>query len=190
MGAWCEVDVAVVDASDRRRADDQFPGVGIVAAIRVHRRHDQTRVVVVTGVMFDDAVRARMREAGADYYFHRSCVQGADQLCAAVLTPSEDDRVPPPAEAEVLHRLGVTSMARINAGIEAARAEGFVDTDPVLARRGRDRTRRRQRFNERARLSPMTRDGRRPDRTQDTPSMPQIQRFLDWATRMREPGTR
>ena len=188
MGTWKGVDIAVIDASDQRRSDDQFPGVGIVQAIRVHRSPEQTRIVVLTGVMFDDAVRRRMREAGADYYFHRSALPDAASLWGAVLEPTAADLVPPPADPEALHRLGVTDRTQVNAAVRAGADEGFLNSDPVLAQRGRDRNRRRERFNQAVRLTPVTAQGLTPDRHQDSPSLPQIERFVRWATRVRFRG--
>jgi hypothetical protein len=44
-------------------------------------------------------------------------------------------------------------------------------------------TRKRWDFNEAARLTPTNRDGSMPDREQDSPGTPQIDRFWEWATR-------
>lgn len=186
MGTWTGVDVAMIDAADHRRLDDQFPGVGIVQALRLHRSPEQTRVVILTGIMFDDAVRRRMREANADFYFHRSELLDAASVWAAVLDQNAQHRVPRPHRDEALHRLGVTDGSRVNDGVQSAGREGFLGGDPLLARRGRDRTRRRERFNAEARLNPVTADGLIPDRHQVTPSLPQIERFLHWATRVRD----
>jgi DNA-binding NarL/FixJ family response regulator len=84
---WDVVDVAIVDACDERRSDDQFPGVSVVEGIRARRSRDETRVIVRTGQFFDDAVRRRMREADADYFFHRSELQDVSALRAVVLHP-------------------------------------------------------------------------------------------------------
>src|SRR5579863_4039081 len=73
---WDAIDVALVDAADERQKVDQFPGVSVVEAIRGHGG-DQTAVIVVTGHFFDDAVRRRMREAGADYFYNRVEVHDA-----------------------------------------------------------------------------------------------------------------
>lgn len=183
---WDGVDVAVVDASDRRRETDQFPGVGVVQAIRHRRDPTQTMILVLTGIMFDDAVRRRMREAGADYYVHRSAVMDAAQLCDAVMAPAGSGLVPEPCDAEALHRMGVTAVTDVNEAVRAATEEGLLGGDTALARRGRSRSQRRARFAERANLEARNADGRIPDREQETPGLPQIDRFLRWATRIRD----
>jgi hypothetical protein len=38
-------------------------------------------------------------------------------------------------------------------------------------------------FNRVARLNPVNADGTIPDRDQDEPSLPQIERFLEWASK-------
>ena len=50
---WEGIDVALVDASDHRRVDDQFPGVAVVQNIRRCEEGARVRIIVVTGVMFD-----------------------------------------------------------------------------------------------------------------------------------------
>ena len=82
------------------------------------------------------------------------------------------------------HTHAQSSTAR-DAAIDAARELGLAGGDPSLARRGRQRTNRRSEFNRRAQLTPTTTGGRPPDRPQDVPSLPQIDRFLRWATTIR-----
>jgi hypothetical protein len=58
-------------------------------------------VIVVTGHFFDDAVRRRMREARADFFYHRSEMAEAGALRAAVLRPDRARRaVPAPRDPE------------------------------------------------------------------------------------------
>ncbi len=183
--AWDGVDVVLVDASDRRRLDDHFPGVQVVQRVRESRTPEQTRVIVLTGVMFDDAIRRRMREAGADFYYHRSELLEAAVLCRVVLRP--EAAIPEPADPEHLFRLGIGSATRVNEALQAARDEGLLTGQGGAGGRGRDRSRRRERFARRAGLHVVTADGRPPDREQPAPSLPQIDRFLRWATRLRDP---
>src|SRR5262249_12143000 len=68
---WSHVDVALGDAADPRAELDQFPGVGVVERMRREAGRRLT-IVVVTGHFFDDAIRRRMWEAGADFFYHRS----------------------------------------------------------------------------------------------------------------------
>lgn len=180
------VDVALVDASDRRRLDDHFPGVLVVERIRAERTPEQTRVIVLTGVMFDDAIRRRMREAGADFYYHRSELLDAAVLQRVVLHPDEERSVPDPVDPEHLFRLGIGDSTRVNEAVAAARDEGLMSGQLTVGSRGRERSRRRERFAQRAGLHVVTADGRPPDREQPAPSLPQIDRFLRWATRLRD----
>jgi DNA-binding NarL/FixJ family response regulator len=183
-GEWDGIDVAVVDAADERRRGDQFPGVAVVEAIRRYRSPDETMVVVITGHFFDDAVRRRMREAQADYFYHRSELADAGSLVSAVLQPDGGHHhVPDETDHEALHRLGITNATRVN---QAVRYAGEVGGATGLlrgrtSRRAADRL--RAAFNTAARLQPVNQDGAPPERAQDHPSLPQIQRFLDWATK-------
>jgi CheY-like chemotaxis protein len=186
---WDRVDVAIVDACDERQPEDHFPGVAVVQGIRRRRTSEQTRVVIRTGQFFDDAVRRRMGEARADYFFHRSELQDAADLRDVVLCPERFRRgVPGVADPEVLIRLGVSKESRVNAAVDDARASGLVAAARNPGQRGRTRTRQRQQFNRVARLSAMNSDGTVPDRNQPDPSLPQIRRFLDWATRDKNGG--
>ena len=85
--SWRDVDVVIVDATDARRGDDQPAGVAVVKHVR-HMAGSPTPVIIaITGHFFDDAVRRRMREADADFFYHRSEVQDSATLYAAVLCP-------------------------------------------------------------------------------------------------------
>ncbi len=181
---WDLVDVVIVDAADERRDDDQFPGVGVVEAIRAGGGNDVT-VVVITGHFFDDAIRRRMREAGADFFYNRIEVQDSAVLYQAVLEPDELRRgVPAESDPETLFRLGVTPGTRVNAGVQRARELRWQDQlSGGAIRRARDRMRLRRSLGDEARLTAVNSDGRQPDRPQTVPSLSQIQRFLEWATR-------
>jgi len=183
---WALVDVALVDASDHRRPDDQYPGVDLVRRIRAESGA-RVRVIVVTGVVFDEAVRHRMREAGADLYYHRTELVDGRDLCSAVLGRRDPALRPKVVASEEAARAGVTDASRVNRGIEAARDLGLTSgrTNGGV-HRGRAQLRRRAAFNERARLVVTNADGTTPDRVQEAPSMPQIARFLDWATQIPE----
>lgn len=181
---WSGVDVAVVDASDHRCHHDHFPGVAVAQAIKADRASRCT-VVVITGVLFDDAVRRRMREAGADFYYHRSELADAAMLVEIVLARCDRQPVPEPSDPEALFRLGITHRTRVNDAVAVAQAMGLTSGDAGLVQRGRERTQRRVAFNQQARLSPVTASGQPPDRPQDAPSLPQIDRFLRWATALR-----
>jgi CheY-like chemotaxis protein len=181
---WHEVDVAVVDACDERRVDDHFPGVAVVDQIRRHQGAAWTTVVVRTGHFFDDAVRRRMGEARADYFFHRSELQDVADLRDVVLHPERFRcGVPEVADPATLLGLGVNRNTRVNEAVTVAVQSGLGSEATLRTPRSRTRTRRRREFNQVARLAPMNSDGTVPDRNQSEPSMPQIARFLEWATR-------
>jgi CheY-like chemotaxis protein len=185
---WDGVDVVVVDAADERNPTDHFPGVAVVEEVRRRRPRGQTRIVVVTGHFFDDAVRRRMREARADFYYHRSEVGDAASLRDAVLRPEAHRRVPEPADPVDLFNQGVTDETRVNRAVTYAAQH---ELEAAMARQDRPRRsweRLRREFNREARLSPATTDGRLPDRRQELPSRPQIVRFLQWATRVKRAG--
>jgi CheY-like chemotaxis protein len=181
---WRTVDVAIVDAGDIRRQDDQFPGVGVVRQARRHGR-DGMVVMVVTGHFLDDALRWRMREAGADYFHHRSEVQDADSLYQAVVHPVADRRgVPDILDPEAAFRVGVVRGTRVNAGLDFALEHDLVhrregDRSP----RSRQWARWRREFNQITRLHTVNADGTAPDRDQTAPSYDQIGRLYRWATR-------
>ncbi len=187
LPTWGDLDVVLVDAADPRRADDHFPGVEVVRQVRRRDPDGTTTVVVVTGHFFDDAVRRRMREARADLFFHRTEVQDADRLVEIVLDPARwRQGVPDPVDPELLLRLGVSSDTRVNDAVRHVRDADWGAAPPPP--RSRAWVHLREQFNRVARLTPITSDGRPPDRRQDTPSLPQIERFLQWATR--SDGTR
>lgn len=186
---WRTIDVALVDAADDRAPGDQFPGVSVVEVIRRHAGRSRPTIVVVTGHFFDDAVRRRMREAQADFFYHRSELGDVRVLRQVVLRPEAHRRVPSPDDAEDEHRQGVTDATRVNRAVAFAQErdlERSLSDRPVPRSRAWGRLRRE--FNREARLNPVTADGRQPDRQQDLPSLPQIARFLAWATKVKTRG--
>lgn len=180
---WKGIDVAVVDACDERQLHDHFPGVAVVARIRTFRTPGETLVIVRTGQFFDDAVRRRMGEARADFFFHRSELQDAAALRDVVLHPERfRPGVPDVDDPAGLLRLGVGRTTRVNQAVIEASAQGLFGSAETSYGR-RLRSRRREEFNTVARLTPMNADGTMPNRNQSVPSRPQIDRFLEWATR-------
>jgi CheY-like chemotaxis protein len=185
---WEAADVVLVDAADPDRPEDHFPGVSVVDHIRRRRSSQETIVIVITGHFFDDAVRRRMREAGADFFYHRLDLRKKQQLYEAVLHPERARAgVPAPGDPEALFRLGITESTHVNKAVGYANASGL---RPAIADRAGQRSRlwhrRRQAFNEIARLHTINGDGTLPDRQQAEPSLPQIERFLNWAARVKD----
>ncbi len=181
---WNGVDVAVVDAGVIRRLDDHFPGVGVVRRIR-ECRGDTILVVVVTGHYFDDALKWRMREAGADFFYHRADVQEPQALFHAVAHPERArGGVPGIQDPAVAYSLGVGRNTRLNAALDFASEHGLVSgSERHDSPRSRKWIRLRTEFNNVARLHPINADGTIPDRDQSTPSYDQIGRLYRWATR-------
>jgi CheY-like chemotaxis protein len=108
---WFGVDVAVVDASDQRRARDQFPGVAVVRSIRKHGRG--VTVVVLTGQYLHPGLRHRMWDAGADFFYPRDEGMTADELISVVLRPSAHRRLAS-VVGSLPNELGVTRATRVN----------------------------------------------------------------------------
>lgn len=183
---WEGVDVALVDAADERQGYDQFPGVQVVERIRAQRDPSQTLVIVVTGHFFDDAVRRRMREARADLLYHRSQISQRERLWELVLHPERGRAsVPEPLDQESLWRLGITPDSSVNDAVRAA--HDLELAHGAAGGRSRARTRLRDTFNRRAGLTTVNADGTQPERLQEAPSFPQIDRFVNWATRSKLP---
>jgi DNA-binding NarL/FixJ family response regulator len=185
---WDTIDIAIVDAADSRRDDDHFPGVGVVDHIRRRRSREETMIIVLTGHFFDDAVRRRMREAQADFFYHRSELQESADLYQAVLHPDQArSGVPDSVDPEAEFRLGVVPSSRTNDAVRFSRTHNLEDR---LLRREGDRSRSWSRlrgsFNDEAHLNPVNADGTPPERRQHDPSLTQIERFLSWATRVKD----
>ncbi len=183
---WRDADVALIDAADDRIDGDQFPGVAVVERIRALRSPAETRVVVITGHFFDDAVRRRMREARADFFYHRAEVSDAQLLRQAVQRPRGSRQVPGWHDAQAQFPLGISNSSRVNRGVAYSLEHGDGRPQSQLPQpQSRAWMRWRRDFNRQARLTPATRDGRGPDRHQEVPSLPQIARFLEWATKIK-----
>ena len=186
-GAWTGVDVAIVDGTDIRRADDQFPGVGVVRHIRALSA--DTLILVVTGFYFEDALRWRMKEAGAHFFYHRTELAEDSALLRAVIHPEQTRRgVPDITDSGGALLQGVGRGVHLNAAVDFAtnhNLAAYVDQRPDP--RSRRWLRLRSDFTEAARAVPINADGTPPDRTQDTVSWDQIGRIHRWATRVANP---
>jgi CheY-like chemotaxis protein len=183
---WSDIDVVLVDAADERNHGDQFPGVSVAEHVRRSRSPEQTIIIVLTGHYFHPALRRRMREARADFFYHRSELKSVDALYRAVLHPDEARTVPPFGDLDALLRIGVTDATQVNSALRYAERVSLSETLSRSRSRSRAWFQQRKKFNEIARLSPVNRDGLPPDREQREPSLTQIERFLRWATRIGE----
>src|SRR6266571_3885562 len=92
--------------------------VVIVEQIRRRSPAGDTTVAVFTEHFFDDALRRRVREAGADFFWDRCHLRDARTLVAAVLDPRKPPGVPRELDPENLFRLGVTEVTRVNRAVE------------------------------------------------------------------------
>jgi DNA-binding NarL/FixJ family response regulator len=86
-GNWDDVDVVIVDVAQEPRLDDRGAGVAVVEHVRRQAGPTHPVIIVVSGHFFDDGLRRRMREAAADFIYHRSEVQDTGALYSAVLHP-------------------------------------------------------------------------------------------------------
>ncbi|MEU8104894.1 hypothetical protein AB0C18_14350 [Nonomuraea muscovyensis] len=177
---WQQIDVALVDAADERREDDHFPGVAVVEAIRASG--SRATVIVLTGHFFDGAIRRRMKEAKAAYLYHRSELLDAAVLLETVRDPRR--AVPDPIDPEEEIRHGLSRYSHVNRAVLHALERTCKPPSPSGGNPARAWERLRRDFNREAELIAMTPDGRLPDRRQELPSLPQISRLLQWATRV------
>ena len=81
---WDDVDVLLVDAHNSGAEFDRFQGVRVVEKVRGERPKGDLRIVVLTGHAFNDLLRIRMAEAGADVLFPHDAVRSPDDLMAVV----------------------------------------------------------------------------------------------------------
>ncbi|WP_426574928.1 hypothetical protein [Aquihabitans sp. McL0605] len=178
------VAAAVVEAVDPTSDGDQVAGARIVQHLR-HSTTDPVRIVVTCSVLQDDAVRRRMYEVGVDRYLHRGWARNRGDLRRAVLEPFAPElAVPAPVDLGAMHRLGIDVGSRVNGGVQATLAEGLVHDYAWVGPQGRDRFARRVRFNDAARLRPVTVEGLTSEHGEIVPSLRQVQRFFSWAARV------
>jgi len=188
-GPWDRIDTVLLDAADESRADDQFPGVGVVTHVRAIAPPSVV-VVVLTGHFLNDGLRRRMREVGADFFYARTSVSDGATLAAVVCNPDEARRVPPPQDPAALAALGITATSRIDDLVTAAEHEGLLGalgTGPgsTPGHRSRWWTSARRRLASAGRVRAVNRDGTAPQRDQDVPSLQQLRRIYEWATKVR-----
>jgi DNA-binding NarL/FixJ family response regulator len=186
---WEDVDVAIVDAWDETEAFDRFPGVRVVQTIRARRSPAETLIIVVSGHVFDDMLRLRLAEAGADFFYGHGEVRDVDTLAGAILRPNDARRVTPSGR-ERLAEVGLTPGSHPNAaldhitqaGLTAAFEPGRSQKELPVSRRGIITARRR--MGELARLAPPRAAG--PARRRTAPEWRAIVRFVNWARGMEE----
>lgn len=105
---WSAPDVVIIDAHEDNEEFDRFVGVGVVQHIRRLVGAERPRIVVITGHVFNDLLRLRMAEAGADFFYAHTDVRTADDLRRVALRlPGDETDVPD-------GRLAATGSPRIN----------------------------------------------------------------------------
>lgn len=185
---WDGIDVVIVDAADDRKADDQFPGVAVVERIRSSPLNRQPNVIVVTGYAVHDGLRVRMREAGADWFLHRTNIDA--DIVRAVQTPRSDfNGVPDPVDRGQLEEMGWNSRSKINDAIRWAIETNQINGLRPSTRRALQAARRT--FTELTKVDPRNNNGTSPQRRyrgrpvrQDAVSAAQANRLLRWATKI------
>jgi len=179
-GTWHGVDIVLVRVEDQHVGIDRLSGIPVMERIRRSPTSSRVTVIAVTAHIHSDAVRRRVREAGADCLYARDELGVDGGLLAAVRARRP---VPPPRDPEAMYRLGITQRTRVNRAVSYALCQGLFELLTVRADPGRRALIRiRREFNAEARLTAVTSDGRLPDRQQELPSVRQIARFLSWAT--------
>ncbi len=149
---WESCDVALVDAWDEQERFDRFPGVGVVEHIRARRRPEETTVVVLSGHVFDDVLRLRMAEAGADYFCGTNEICDLDDLVELISRPSERHRSAP-GDPGRLAELGLTESSRPNAALRDITERGLEGVFEAEGRPGEPGLSRRKTITLRRRLA-------------------------------------
>ncbi len=194
MPDWPDVDVLIVDAADDRDQVDHFPGARLVQRLRGLPQGRDLTVIVITGHFLDDALRLRMREARADFFYSRLDLRSEDALVRAVLKPDAARRVPAARDPETLRQLGITprsSLSRLIEHAEEADLSAVLSEDRsaenLPSSRSRWWTRLRHDAAAAGGIGVVNVDGTLPRRDQATPSLAQIRRVYSWATRIKDP---
>jgi DNA-binding NarL/FixJ family response regulator len=173
---WDDVDVLLVDAHDPTAGFDQFAGVRVVERVRRERSPAETRIVVLSGHAFNDLLRIRMAEAGADALYPHAEVQTVEALLGVIhgTTPTGE------AGSEAARRrVGLAADARLNDAVSWAEDHLGAEALNAQPQKNLEVTRRRL-ITARSRIAGMvgmapSADGRR------TPEWKEIVRFLQRA---------
>ncbi len=191
---WCGVDVIVVDAADESRDGDQFPGVEVVCHVRTRACDTRPIVIVLTGHFLDDALRRRMWEADADFFYSRTEVASGDALRAVVLDPDQARLVPKVVDPSELLALGIVDSSNINSFVRYVEKHGLSTVLSADARmkqgphtsRSRWWSQLRRSLSGVGRIRAVNVDGAPPPGT-TLPSITQIRRLYQWASKTKTP---
>jgi CheY-like chemotaxis protein len=137
---WDDVDVVLVDAHDPHAEFDHFAGVDVAA--RARAASSSIRIVVLSGHAFNDVLRLRMAEAGADEFHAHRDVDTADELVRIVTTPQAIGPGPAETTGAARARLGMAPTGSVNDGVRwAGEHLGAAAVDPSAAASGLSRRR-------------------------------------------------
>ena len=81
---WSAIDVVLADAHDDDAGFDKFIGVRVVAHVRSLTGRERPQILVITGHLYNDLLRLRMAEAGADFLYSHAEVRTAEALIHAI----------------------------------------------------------------------------------------------------------
>lgn len=192
---WTGVDVLLIDPADERNTRDQFPGVEVIRRLRAASLEAQPVVVALTGHPRDQALLRRMWEAGADYLYSRAEIATAGRLSAVVLAPEECARLASPRPDPRLAGLGIGPETRVNDFVAAVHDAGLdAVLGPDVRMKNAPRPARSRWWHQvradlarAGQLRAVNADGTSPRRDQRTPSIAQLRRCYEWATRIKPP---
>ena len=189
---WTDVDVVLLDAADEGRAGDHFPGVGVVRHIRSNAGDSVPTVVVVTGHFFDDGLRHRMAEVGADFFFLRPEIRSSEKLIDIVLNPKRYRRgVPEVSDKVGVGLLGITGGSVIEGFVGYVEANELEATLNGVDRAGASQSRRsllrhRKGLAKASGIETLNiSTGFPPGEFQKSPSMRQVRKIWAWAARVK-----
>ena len=155
------------DDNNRYRDSDHFPGVAVV--VHAREAHPDLLIIVVTGRFFEDGLRRRMKEAGADFFYFRDHLRAPEQLHRAILEPERCRAgVPDVQDPDALAALGIDDRSLVN------RLIAYLDARGGLAATGRGRT--RSRTDDRTRAAATNAGIRAVNKTTGEPSYSRTQR--------------
>jgi DNA-binding NarL/FixJ family response regulator len=86
---WSNIDVVLADAHDDDAGFDKFIGVRVVAHIRSLTGRTKPQILVITGHLYNDLLRLRMAEAGADFFYSHAEVRSPEALVGAITASRE-----------------------------------------------------------------------------------------------------
>ena len=188
---WSQADVVLLDAADETQLGDHFPGVRVVHAIRKHQGTNRPVVVTVTAHFFNDGLRHRMADAGADFFFLRSDLRHPQTLVDLVTCPERYRRGVPELETPATPTtLGIGRRSDVQglvSYIDDNELHHALDGDRVDPR-SRRWLRHRKALGDQAQIHAVNlTTGDPPTRNQRHPSLRQLAVVYRWLARITPP---